>query len=209
MEQHPFPSLRPPLPVKAEPQPTSLPGALRWFVSRIAWLLILGILLGMGVSLVTGMALPSWGHQGTKILHSKVVEQSLVVAIKGYQIEFGHLPVPSGTEPRQGQVFRMEGAFLHALLGEDEGGLNPRQIVFLSPPTAKDGRNGLRWNARHVPELVDPWGHAYYVIMDTTGSGTVPDPEHPGQTLAASVIVYSAGPDGKVDTWQDNPCSWR
>jgi hypothetical protein len=45
--------------------------------------------------------------------------------------------------------------------------------------------------------------------LDYDGDGKIADPVHPGATIAASVIVYSAGPDRDYHTWKDNEKSWE
>jgi hypothetical protein len=60
--------------------------------------------------------------------------------------------------------------------------------------------------------LYDPWGQTYQVVLDTDYDEQIENPE-PGlkgeEMLKSSFIVWSAGPDGDFDTWEDNICSWK
>jgi prepilin-type N-terminal cleavage/methylation domain-containing protein len=78
--------------------------------------------------------------------------------------------------------------------------LNPRQIVFLSPPNVKDPgnpRSGIGADFR----FYDPWGKAYRVKIDNNYNSTLTNPytadtgAGPG-TLNTGVIAWSLGKDG-------------
>ena len=63
----------------------------------------------------------------------------------------------------------------------------------------------------------DPWGHPYQYLVnetpkDTMGLGpyasTGSDPYTGPGEVRATVLVWSAGPDGDYLTWKDNVASW-
>ena len=57
------------------------------------------------------------------------------------------------------------------------------------------------------PELADPWGRPYHVRMETSGDGWIEDPFEAGARRYLVVLVYSAGPDGRLGT-KDDIRSW-
>lgn len=57
-------------------------------------------------------------------------------------------------------------------------------------------------------ELLDRWWKPYQVIMDTNRDGVVADPSAPDRKLKENVIVWSGGPDGDPNTWNDNAATW-
>ena len=90
--------------------------------------------------------------------------------------------------------------------------LNPNEVSFLEPPIVTDQQNSRGF---HTPthEFRDPWGRPYRVYMDSNFDEEVRIP--PGYTgdsgrpfIRKSVIVYSAGPDGKFETVNDNVTTW-
>jgi len=97
----------------------------------------------------------------------------------------------------------------------DGEGLNPRQIVFYTDRAAKAldcggcGR-GIILDAEGEGILLDPWGRSYRVRLDTDYDNLVenPDPDDPERILPESILVWSAGPDGDFDTWEDNVKTW-
>jgi hypothetical protein len=137
--------------------------------------------------------------------------QGLVLAVKAYQTEYSRLPALESPPPTEdnGKGYDTGSekgrGIIKVLTGEDES-KNPRKVPFYEPPIARKGRGG------YTPEngLVDIWGtKGYIMILDYDGNGEISDPEHPGTTISAGVIVYSAGPDGDYNTWDDNIKSWE
>lgn len=58
--------------------------------------------------------------------------------------------------------------------------------------------------------FVDAWGAPFKFRLDQTGSGEMPNPnDEVGGTLPAQILVWSAGPDGDFETWEDNVASWE
>ncbi len=94
--------------------------------------------------------------------------------------------------------------------------LNPRKIGFLDQPPAEHKKRGV-YQENKQPILVDYWGNKYHVLMDLDSELRIVNPEFmsakPNQKiekyLPLSSVIYSAGPDGNPNTWEDNVCSWR
>jgi len=54
----------------------------------------------------------------------------------------------------------------------------------------------------------DQWGNLYRIRTDLDGDGRVPDPSGSGE-IEETLLVWSAGPDGDFDTWEDNIKTWE
>jgi hypothetical protein len=103
------------------------------------------------------------------------------------------------------------GDLLRILAGEHLA-QNPQAIRFWDPRRARKQKNGLFTDEAGQPHLVDSSGHPFIVIWDADGDGTILNPafgfrDEPAR-VEASVLVFSAGPDGDYGTWKDNMTSW-
>jgi hypothetical protein len=152
---------------------------------------------------------------------AKMEVTAMTRGIMNYKLEKGLWPPADfvNADTNGNHALRSQGLVIHELLSQDRNGDR-----FLSVPIARNGtHNGLIESpAEEIAgiRLVDLWGKEYYFVIDADGDGTVANPEGGrvsglfGQhmtpvTLAAPVIVYSAGPDHDPNTWDDNLCSWR
>jgi hypothetical protein len=108
---------------------------------------------------------------------------------------------------------------MDVLLGSDSqaeaDGLNPRRIVFYTDRAARPIRSGGFARGLTLDEsdggiLWDPWGRPYRVRLDTDHNDRVenPDPAGNDKILEEPVLIWSAGPDGNFETWEDNVKSW-
>lgn len=134
----------------------------------------------------------------------------LIIGIKGYQIEYEQLPAFAFTLQDEHVLQRTRGAILRVLSAEDVKN-NPRKIAFIELWKAKDKKNGLYIDDSGSPVFVDPWGEAYYIMVDLDADGKIPNPDtRSGQPkeLATSLIMFSSGPDRDPKTWEDNITSW-
>lgn len=150
----------------------------------------------------------------------QMVTKDLQVSLGHFQTEHSRLPVTADEH----QTFRSDGPFLFSLLGEVCDS-NPRGIKFIDFDPAREGRWGLtNLSAEKKPTLttalLDHWGERYFIILESTGDGLIPNPEYQGgananlwykplPTIRARALIYSAGPDRDPNTWDDNVRSWR
>ncbi len=129
----------------------------------------------------------------------------IVTAASAFYTEYGKYPTaaaddpaakvgPGGTGPTT--------SLFNALRGLDAA-TNPRQIVFMSPPEAKDQtspRSGIKTSDG---QLFDPWGVAYAIDMDANYNNEIPNP-YTADTGAGSanirqgVIAWSLGKNGPL-----------
>jgi type II secretory pathway pseudopilin PulG len=148
----------------------------------------------------------------------------IVIAVNGYYTEYGKYPVVTDDTPviNTGDLF-------YALRGVAGGtanasdAANPRKIVFLNIPDAKDQaapHSGVRTSDS---QWFDPWGTTYKVTIDGTYDNQIVNPY--GATggagadpLRAGVIARSFGKDGAIGdknkgdgkfTGSDDAISWQ
>ncbi len=108
------------------------------------------------------------------------------------------------------------GAILEVLLGSRQGA-GPNQSaanrLLRSLSSQRTSGDGLYYDDHNEPILVDPWGEPFYFIADLKGAGKIPNPDprdnktHP--FIEKPIIMFSAGPDGNPNTWDDNVLSWK
>lgn len=92
-------------------------------------------------------------------------------------------------------------------------GRNQRGICFYFGKAAKtkpDGSpyRGVTLENKGGGEFWDSWGNPYRVRLDTTFDNQVENPGKPGTFLPESILIWSAGPDGDFETWEDNVKTW-
>jgi prepilin-type N-terminal cleavage/methylation domain-containing protein len=147
----------------------------------------------------------------------------IVTAVNAYYTEYGKYPItatidttlgPGGSPTSNETLF-------NPLRGLDLA-LNPRQIVFLSPPDAKDAanpRSGIG-TTTSTGQYFDPWGKNYVIRIDGDYDNDVPNPysSNAGNTpkLRNGVIAWSLGTDQaggmgdkKAGTAADDVISWQ
>ncbi|MAS95307.1 MAG: hypothetical protein CMO55_19075 [Verrucomicrobiales bacterium] len=133
----------------------------------------------------------------------------LKLAISAFHANYRKYPVNARVADA---VIDSDHELMDVLLGTEtsakKGGLNPHRIAFYP---SQGSRHGLKVKGNGGSELRDPWGSFYRVQIDADGDGEVdnprtPDIDDPG--LQESILVWSAGPDGDFDTWEDNQKTW-
>lgn len=170
--------------------------------------IVLSILLVLGLvvlAVIAAIAIPAGNAvlQKAKVLTTRAAEQHVIISLTTYLTEYNRYPVTDG----ETSALDCAGPWLEALLG-NEPKLNPRKIVFLNTINTKRNQAGLI-NLGGMHTMADAWGRPLHAMMDTNSDGKLADPEHPGSVLAERVLIWSAGPDGDFNTWNDNICSWK
>lgn len=173
-------------------------------------IILVGILAGLLLPAVSSM------RRNADMSTADCIVASLRNAISTYHIEYRKYPL-SG--PIDDITSDSDHSLMDILLGSDpqreSGGHNPLGIAFYSDMTAKPlgggrYRAGLTTFPDGTGELLDPWGNHYRTRFDTDENGQVADPEstNPDSYLPEAIAVWSAGPDGNFDTWNDNLKTW-
>jgi prepilin-type N-terminal cleavage/methylation domain-containing protein len=145
----------------------------------------------------------------------------IVTAVNAFYTEYGRYPTtantdtsatygPSGSDTENGDLFKE--------LRGISNTLNTRQIVFISPPDAKDQTNPRSGTKTTTSGYYDPWGSEYAVALDADYDNQIANPytstsANAGPTtLRFGVIAWSLGKDQKQDAdikAGDDVISWQ
>jgi type II secretory pathway pseudopilin PulG len=143
----------------------------------------------------------------------------IVTAVNAYYTEYGQYPVVAQAGDDAADFVAADDNAHNVLmdnLRSRSPTLNARQIVFISPPEAKDPgkpRSGMGSNFR----FYDPWGGAYRIKIDNNYNNTLTNVYSadtgagPG-TLTSGIIAWSLGKDGAQGTNfknSDDVISWQ
>lgn len=136
----------------------------------------------------------------------------IVTAVSAYYTEYGKYPLAPrtpadmtyGATPTNEQLFNE----LRSVTTTQ----NPRRIVFLSPPDAKDTNNprsGISSAPASAGQYFDPWGKPYMIRIDTDYDNQVGNPysQSAGSApfLRSGVIAWSFGKDALSQSTSTTP----
>ena len=151
------------------------------------------------IAVLMGISFPvfqSIQNQAKKTQAKNDVTQ-IVTAVNAFYTEYGKYPLPStasGDTKLPGDALQQD---LMDALRNNGGTLNPRAIVFLSPPDAKNPsqpRSGIANRG-----FYDPWGNLYFIAVDGDYDNIIAAAKH-GYTdlneVRSGVIAWSYGLDG-------------
>ena len=142
------------------------------------------------IAILAGLAFPAvQGAMGSaKKAQARNDVNQLAAAVKAFQLEYGKLPA---TKDDAAEVVK-------ALIGSNTS-VNPRNIVFFEPKTAKGGKKG--WDGSNY---LDPWGSPYKVVLDLGYSNKVTaDVGDGNQAYFTTVVVMSTNSTNKTQ-WISN-----
>lgn len=168
------------------------------------WFAVVAVALLAVALIVASTLIPSVGRINKRVQESKAetLIAELVRAIERYHLEYGRYPVDTSTVDL---TVESNGRFLAALSGDlserSSGGWNPDGSVFF-PVTRFEGKTVDK------SSQVDYWGNLYRIRIDADGNGRIEDPETQSPR-EGSILIWSAGPDKKEETWDDNLKSWN
>jgi len=151
----------------------------------------------------------------------------IVNAVNAYYTEYGKYPLVTA-DTIYGTGSNLSGGLFYTLravaLGANAGdAANPRKIVFISPPDAKDQTNSRSGIKTSDGQWYDPWGAPYLVEIDGGYDNQVANPytaNAGGVPLQIGVIAWSLGKDGTGATaagsgdkntgiYDDDVISWQ
>ena len=126
-------------------------------------------------------------------------------AINTFRMEYGRFPLQNATtnDPEPIETDRI---FMDILLAQENAGqgssaLNSRGIVlFEGKPQSRPGGHGVDAQGN----LYDPWGNFYEIRMDGNYDNKVEHFLSGEDPIRKTVIVRSAGPDGKFQTGDES-----
>ena len=138
----------------------------------------------------------------------------IVTAVTAYYTEYGKYPLTPGTPADTTYGATITNAQLFNELRSVNALQNPRGIIFLSPPDAKDANNpraGIGSAPATAGQYFDPWGKPYLVRIDTDYDNQVSNPysENAGNAplLRTGVIAWSFGKDALSQSISTTPAN--
>ena len=163
-------------------------------VEMLVVIAILGILMAMMVP-AAGLVL-----KRTKISNTRGDAGLVAAALMKYQAEYNRWPatykpdVIDTTDPDWVNMMAPKP-------GTGPLDTNPKRVIFFEPGGGALSASGA---------FVDAWGAAFKFRLDQDGDNQVENPNpDKGGLVRGRALVWSAGPDGKLDTWTDNVASWE
>lgn len=164
------------------------------------------------IALLASIALPTFGSvlKKMKRTQASTLAMSLVNSIKSYQADYTKYPFPEGFSGGEVTPLRTDDVLTRILMAEDIQA-NPRRIKYL--PELRQVQEGGGYGLLQSGEMlsvVDPWGEAFYVLMDADYDGSIENPNTTSTNtrIYQGVLIFSAGEDRMPDTWEDNITSW-
>jgi prepilin-type N-terminal cleavage/methylation domain-containing protein len=175
-------------------------------IELLVVIVIVAVLMGIAFPVFQGVQ-----NQAKKTQAKNDVTQ-IVTAVNAFYTEYGKYPLPATATSDATATYGPSFITNKTLFDELRGitfALNTRQIVFISPPEAKDPtnpRNGIAGSTSAKPgEYFDPWGTAYLVSIDWDYNNQVTNPYTADTGAGAAqirtgVIAWSLGKDQKGGT---------
>ncbi len=137
----------------------------------------------------------------------------IVNAVNAYYTDYGKYPIVtadtiiSGTTASPNNNFDLFYSLRAIALGANQPlngvpAINPRSIVFISPPNVKSDTAGNRRSGVSPTDgkYYDPWGTPYLIEIDGSYDNQIPNPYTAGAgatpNLYTGVIAWSLGADG-------------
>ncbi len=164
------------------------------------------------VGILLGLAFPAFNsvQNSARKTQAKNDLVQIVTAVNAFYTEYGKYPtaaISDATAKVGGGTSNLSGALFNDLRGLTTTLGNTRQVVFISPPEAKDQtnpRNGIATAATNR-QLYDPWGKPYFISMDWNYDNQIPNPYTAdtgagSDTIRQGVIAWSLGNDKQSQT---------
>jgi prepilin-type N-terminal cleavage/methylation domain-containing protein len=179
------------------------------------------------IAILLGLLFPAFrGIQDqAKRAQAKNDLTQMVTAVNAFYTEYGKYPLSTTTDTTfgPGGSPTTNETLFNELRGLSATTLNPRQIVFISPPDVKDANNprsGIGTSASNVGQYFDPWSKNYVIRIDGEYDNQVDNPysANAGSApkLRSGVIAWSLGKDGiggsgdkKSPSSNDDVTSWQ
>ncbi|WP_397381401.1 hypothetical protein [Prosthecobacter sp.] len=121
--------------------------------------------------------------------------RKIISALRGFHSHQHGYPLPAGTAFDEKTAYPITQAMVAAIGGVDSA-LNPSQVNYFKPwELSTSTLSGLKA------------GH-FFATFDFNADGHVPNPASPGKSIQQDVLVWHAGKDGDLTTWDDNVFAW-
>src|SRR5437660_4845685 len=187
----------------------------------IELLIVIGIIV-----ILIGLLFPAFKSVQEKDnrTEAKNALTQIVTAVNAFYTEYGKYPTAATTDATAtygpgGSTTENSGLFTE--LRATTSALNTRQIVFISPPDAKDQNSPRSGIKTSTGGYYDPWGTEYAVALDANYDNQVTNPYGNNNGAGADpirqgAIAWSYGKDAKLGnngdgkfTGSDDVVSWQ
>ena len=165
-------------------------------IELIVVILIIAVLISLAFPAFRGL------QNQTKRAQARNDLTQIVTAVNAFYTEYGKYPLATA-DTIYGPAAASNAALFNELRATAAQTQNPRQIVFISPPDAKDPvkpRSGIG-TSTGTGQFFDPWGGAYHLEIDGNYNNQIdlnPYSTNAGSSpLRAGVIAWSFGSDGQ------------
>jgi len=158
------------------------------------------------IAILIGLLFPAFSavQNQAKRTQAKNDLTQIVNAVNAYYTEYGKYPlVTADTIYGAGGTLNADLFYTLRAVALGANALdaaNPRKIVFISPPDAKDQTNSRSGIKTSNGQWYDPWGTPYLVEIDGGYNNTVANPYTANAgavpNLQIGVIAWSLGKDG-------------
>jgi len=161
------------------------------------------------IAILIGLLFPAFSavQNQAKRTQAKNDLTQIVNAVNAYYTEYGKYPlVTADTIYGAGGTLNADLFYTLRAVALGANALdaaNPRKIVFISPPDAKDQTNSRSGIKTSDGQWYDPWGTPYVVEIDGDYNNQLANPyslNAGGATLQIGVIAWSFGKDGQSDS---------
>jgi prepilin-type N-terminal cleavage/methylation domain-containing protein len=178
-------------------------------IELLVVILIIGILIGFAFPAFQGVL------ERAKKVQAKNDLTQIVTAVNAFYTEYGKYPLVTDDTPiaNTADLFYTLRAVASGANAPVNGvpAINPRAIVFISPPDVKNAanpRSGIGITTG-LGQWYDPWGTTYKVAIDGTYDNQIANPYGAAggagsDPLRQGVIAWSLGKDTKLGNNGDN-----
>ena len=160
------------------------------------------------IAILAGIAFPVFNKvfgQAEEVQAQKDCSE-LATAVTSFFNDTHRYPVPQSEQTGEDIQKRSDAEFIAHLNGSDDT-VNRKKTPYFNGKEGKGDRGGLIREGEGW-KYMDPWARMYYIDMDTSRDERVESPYESGLYKFIPALVYSYGPDGSLDTKEDNVKSW-
>ena len=182
------------------------------------------------IAILIGLLFPAFSavQDQAKRTQAKNDLTQIVSAVNAYYTEYGKYPLVAADNVIYGAGGILNADLFYTLRAVASGAnaanvANPRKIVFISPPDAKDQTNSRSGIKTSDGQWYDPWGTPYVIEIDGGYDNTVANPytaNAGASPLQIGVIAWSLGADQngataaasgdkKTGVYDDDVISWQ
>ena len=169
------------------------------------------------IAVLAGLAFPaiSGAIERTRKVQAKNDLVQSVTAVNAYYTEYGKYPLPGAATTTPDDYWITDGLIANLFnvlrasgLGWDSStgeNLNPRRVVFIQVPFAKNAArplNGICPTGSNAGKYYDPWGNTYRLRIDWDYDNRLVNPYSAGaggNPISLGSIAYSIGKDQASD----------